>query len=446
MKLPLEAHQALLTRGDRRNFERLCLHVAENGRDTVGLVGAGVSQSRYTSWRGLLSQLHDKARRRVARSRDASAKRELSAAAQIDDPLIKAGVYEALLGSDRFRAFLAQRFASKRVTRAEGLPAAVVRLPFRYVFTTNYDDTLERTYQFLRSGLRASELGLHAINWSNPRDVEQLLANWGKADGRWYIHLHGTAAKPRSMILTERDYTERYVRSDVTTRTLLTLLAFRTVVCLGFSLSDVDLMQVLRHVKALRGRAVEHFALLGLERDDWHRAERRRVEYAEKYGVHPIFYRVGPDGSHGGLLPLLNHMAYHGAEEQLRMRSAQESQPPLKRIESVVRKAWRDPLIADDPNKGLFGGLDTRNGRRLSATVSVAGDNYYWITLKVEAIGNGTPLTGAVTFYTHTSFPRHLWRIRERPKRSVARTKFWVWGGFTVGAVVEVRPWRLSSI
>lgn len=437
MRLPIEAQRALLTRADRKIYERLCSCVAERGRETVGLVGAGVSQARYPTWNGLLHRLHALASRRISRSRVAGAKQALSAAAKIDDPLVKAGVYEILLGSSEFRAFLGKQFATKRVTRAEELPAAVVRLPFRYVFTTNYDDTLEKTYERLRRGLQPRELGLRVIDWSNSPDVEELLANWGKADGRWYIHLHGTAIKPRSMILTEEDYTQRYIRSDATTRTLLTLLAFRTVVCLGFSLRDVDLMQVLRQVKALRGPAVEHFALLGLERHDWRQADRRRVQYAEKYGVHPIFYKVGTRGDHRRLVPLLNSVTYHAAEEQLRMRRTHDKQPPLKRLNAALSEAWRDPLIADDPNKGSFGGSATRSGRRLSATVSVQGQAYYRVRLTVEAVGNAPPLTSAVTFYTHTSFPRDWWRMRVAPKGGVARVSFWVWGAFTVGAVVE---------
>ncbi len=438
MRLPRDVRAALLSRQDAHVYSKLCQEVADNPRDAVGLVGAGVSHGRYPDWDELLDKLRDDIEQRPPRSMREADVRALRDASRIQDRLVKAGVYERLVGRTRFRKFLASQFQSPQRGDDE-LPRLVARLPFRYVFTTNYDDTLERMYRRMRHGLPSRALGLNVVDWSIPSQLSQLIARWGKPMGRWYVHLHGVATRPQSIVLTERDYVDRYVRSDSTTRTLLSLLAFRTLVCLGFSLRDADLTQVLRAIKALRGATPRHFAFLGVAPDEEREARRRRIEYAEKFGVKPVFYRVRTGRSHAALLPLVEHLAYHAAREQLARTSDASPARARERVHARLAAAWRDPLLVDDPNKHAFGGRSVREERRLTVKIGTMWRGQWKLTLKVESTNDARPLTGPVTFYTHPTFPPNLWRIRgHRLARSGAITAtILVWGAFTIGAVVE---------
>lgn len=445
IRLPREVRAALLSREDVEIYRDLCSELANNPRDAVGLVGAGVSHGRYPDWDELLDGLRDQIEKHPPESMRDSDVRELRRASHIQDRLVKAGVYERLVGRRRFRKFLASQFQSPARGDDE-LPRLVARLPFRYVFTTNYDDTLERTYRRMRQGLPARALGLNIVDWSMPSQLTRLVSRWGEPMGRWYVHLHGVASRPQSIVLTEKDYVDRYVRSDSTTRTLLSLLAFRTLVCLGFSLRDADLTQVLRAIKALRGAAPRHYAFLGVAPDEERDARRRRVEYADKFGVKPIYYRVRAGRSHAALLPLVEHLTYYAASEQLARTGDASPALALSRLHASLAEAWRDPLLIDDPNKHAFGGRSEREGRRLTAKIGKRWRGLWNVTMRLESTENAPPLVGPVTFYTHPTFPPSLWRVRgTRLKRSstvVARLR--VWGAFTIGVVVETEALALE--
>lgn len=438
MKIPKHVRDALLTRADAAAYGRLCDEVSQNPRDAVGLVGAGISQERYTSWDGLLKELHAVARTVSDRRLSGDAALKLKAAGAMRDAPVRAHIYESIIGARNFRKLLANIFRSKPYGRKDedGLAAKVARLPFRYVFTTNYDDTLIQAYKKMRIGLSARTMGPKVVDWSDSSAVSELLHRWGKPLGRWYVHLHGTAKRPHDMVLTEDDYARRYLKSDASTRTLLSLLVFRSLVCFGFSLRDADLMQILREIKSLRGNEAQHFAFLGIRRSEESSVARRRVEYLTKYGVSPIFYRVAESGSHRALGPLLEHLTYFTTNEKLKKNKASDRN---RELHASLDRAWRDPLIIDDPNKFAFGGASKKPGRELSAKVSTRGRNWFQVDLILESKDPGKPLKGPVTFYTHPSFPKAYWKLKgEKLKtRQVFKTRFWAYGAFTVGAVVE---------
>lgn len=91
----------------------------------------------------------------------------------------------------------------------------------------------------------------------------------------------------------------------------------------------------------------------------------------------------------------------------------------------------------NDPQKGQWGGLNERNGRRLSATVKpTAGrEDLYDVVLKVDSTNENLPLTGAVKFHLHPTF------FNSNPiifvQDGKAELKLVAWGAFTVGAEAD---------
>jgi hypothetical protein len=90
-----------------------------------------------------------------------------------------------------------------------------------------------------------------------------------------------------------------------------------------------------------------------------------------------------------------------------------------------------------DPQKGRFGGLPERNGRRLDVDVrpSLSTLGIYRIKLKVYSTDTINPLNGEVLFFLHNTFERD---VRSVPvKDGVARLDLLSYGAFTVGAIAD---------
>lgn len=112
----------------------------------------------------------------------------------------------------------------------------------------------------------------------------------------------------------------------------------------------------------------------------------------------------------------------------------------------VAREAdpWDHPTLeretapADDMQKNQWGGAATRNGRRLSATVTPADKNWFEIRMRVESTDPARPLIEKVRFHLHQSFGRRV--VTVSPKDGVAELERVAYGAFTVGAEVEGEP------
>lgn len=91
----------------------------------------------------------------------------------------------------------------------------------------------------------------------------------------------------------------------------------------------------------------------------------------------------------------------------------------------------------NDPQKGQWGGINERNGRKLSATVkpTVGREDLYDVVLKVESTDAANPLSGTIKFHLHPTF------FNSNPiifvQDGKAELKLVAWGAFTVGAEAD---------
>lgn len=96
------------------------------------------------------------------------------------------------------------------------------------------------------------------------------------------------------------------------------------------------------------------------------------------------------------------------------------------------------PTVADDPQKGRFGGKAWNGGRCLTATLDKAPPNarYYKVNLEVSRVNQSSPpLEGVVVFYLHNTFSPSVREVRVSD--GVARLALMSYGAFTVGAVAD---------
>lgn len=418
----------LPTARDREAFDEVANVIRT--RRALAMVGAGVSRGlRYPDWQELLDAMH--ARLDKAPDRAQRASRYLKA---FGDQLWRAEEYRRRLGTDYF-AFLSDTFKQDRGTNST--TRAIVKLPFRHIFTTNYDSSLERAAREVR------RRPLRSVRWDREEELLEFLYRFHEPSFRRLVYVHGHWDSPTSIVLSDADYTARYVRTEGASKRLFALFAMQRFVFFGFSLSDPDLSAIMREVNVAVGSKdkARHFAFIGLgARDD---REVHRSRMLLKFGIQPIFYDAR-DG-HQALDVLLGALLT-GACAQ----SPQPARPPVRSraagrtLRGVVADAERTlvprplpplPRVSDptDPQKDRFGGLSARDNWVLSAAVteSTEDDGWYEIRLDVRSKDSRIPLQGPVRFHLHDTFVTPLRTVRS--KGGAATLELRAYGAFTVG-------------
>jgi len=113
----------------------------------------------------------------------------------------------------------------------------------------------------------------------------------------------------------------------------------------------------------------------------------------------------------------------------------------------AMQKSSAAPVVADDPNKGQFGGSPRANGRELSATIRpIAGAKSSLCKVKicVKSLDPTRPLTGHVRFHLHPSFG--MWSsydVNVNPK-GVAEDEIESFGAFTIGVEADNHQSKLE--
>jgi prokaryotic YEATS domain/SIR2-like domain len=264
-------------------------------------------------------------------------------------------------------------------------------------------------------------------------------------------------------VLTDDDYTERYIRSEQTARNLHILFATKRIVFVGFSLGDPELTYLLRLVKGSMGSQLgpRHFAILALnEAEQIELLERQRLNHL--YGIQPVYYAL--DDTHTGLENIIGELrarqdgverapgspprvgsaagATRGigpaAKKAPRKKAPGPSLAAKPALESAVIETSQriDP---DDPLKGRWGGRPENNYRRLSATVTEVEGRKGWfeIELVVQSTDQALhPLSGYVRFHLHPTFVPAVCQV-EVDSQGVARMTRWGYGAFTVGVEAD---------
>jgi hypothetical protein len=428
------------------------------GKRALALVGAGMSaRVGYPSWASLMSTLADRAVREARKRRNSPEQaprgtnehrlpNEFRDDFTWQGEVLRTRIESITNNNDAYLAFLKETFALNE-RKPDRCSRLVAGLPFRHFLTTNYEQVLALA---MKAERRVSP---KTIDWTVEQDALRMMHTLlDEHEEPHLVYLHGRIENPEGIVLTDRDYARHYLRSDSTMRKLFALFALNRFVFFGFSLTDPDLMALMRQVAG--GLAYErrprHFVILsagpGYPRDDM------RERLINKFGVRPIFYE-NSDGKHTQFASLLCELDRRcrlrtysppkardtaGLTLPLKAGAAGRTERKGRSLTPEARMSRTNALHPDDPRKGMFGGRHHVAGLRLWATVkrSPESSNWFDVTITVEAAeGSGVSLKGTVTFYLHDTFLTPIRKIRVRAGR--ARLEMSSYGAFTVGAITN---------
>jgi SIR2-like domain/prokaryotic YEATS domain len=394
-------------------FERLVDVIKDH---PLALVGAGMSVGAgYPTWDGLMESFHNTI---LELPSPPDAPKYIHQLARVTDPLWRAEEYRRLIGKVGYEALIWNTFKPKNGPITQVLQV-LVDLDFSHVLTTNYDNSLETAYQ-------SANIPITVLNWTDRQGVGSFLREVSRPGGKRYlVYLHGRFDAPDNVVLTERDYVNRYILGDEAIKKLFTLFMVRPVVLIGFSLTDPELTHLIRSTQGYaQASAPTHFVILPLKASQDEGAIAGWLN--GKYGIDPVFYQETP--GHEQLLDVLQELCrYKSTQIERKGKEISRTAPIRRRLE-------HDP---DDPQKGRWEGKSERNGRMLSAEVKRTDDSdWFLVKLKVEpSTTRSKPLTGRVTFYLHPTFTPDKVTIYAKDGR--AEYEVYSYGAFTVGAVAD---------
>ncbi len=429
-------------------------------RSALALVGAGFSQRvGYPSWDRLLNEMADRLDTERARHGNGDVRAAVPVPELLrrhEDFLWRAEELRQRLDEEAYHDFLRARFAPRQ--EEDACLDMLVRLPFRHLLTTNYDDSIERAFR------SAHGRDIDVVVWDDGSNARQMMYDLLRPDlPRRLVYLHGRMGEEVNVVLTDRDYAERYLRNDSTVRKLFAIFAMQRLVLFGFSLRDPDLSAIMRQVAGALGYdRARHYAFVGLKAGDGETpGEDREIErrrFRQKYGVDAIFY----DGANSHLLlkVLMEHMLAvcegrarpsGGTPFSIASATAPSTTPQYENVtvsdaDSVVverniadtnKQSRMNPRVPDDPRKGMFGGnpVDSVHGRRLTATVSPSGSSktLFSVRLEVSGMPGFPPIDDMVLFYLHNTFSPSEVAVQVAEGQAVLHLV--AYGAFTVGAL-----------
>jgi uncharacterized protein (DUF2235 family) len=148
-------------------------------------------------------------------------------------------------------------------------------LPFAAALTTNFDNLLDRAFEFPPEKVRT------------PQDVEAILASL-KANEFFLLHLYGTLDRPDTMLVSPAQF-EDSISGNLPFRELFeSLFVTRTILFVGCSLEGIE--AYLRGLRFKRKPSRSHYAIAGVAGDSW---QVKAGVLRERYGIEVIPYSDG---------------------------------------------------------------------------------------------------------------------------------------------------------
>jgi hypothetical protein len=250
---------------DKRVFLKEYTRALREGAGAL-FVGAGISRAAgYVDWKQLLKEIADDLGLDIDRETD------LIALAQFH--------VNSRGARDRVNQLLIDEF----LEHAELTPShrLIATLPVDIIWTTNYDDLLERA--FLEANKRTDV----------KRRREDFAVTLRRADVTIY-KMHGDKYSPAEAVLTKEDYETYNITRELFTIALKGDLAKRTFLFIGFSFADPNVMYILARVKQLlEANSRQHYCVLkaptAAEDGDY---QCRRFEHwltdLHRYNIQPV--------------------------------------------------------------------------------------------------------------------------------------------------------------
>jgi hypothetical protein len=235
-------------------------------------VGAGLSQgAKLPSWGNLLTELIDKVEEETSTSAEKIKEcRELA-----KNParyLLLAEELKEILQDDLY-SFIKQKFDDKSIKPTEA-HKVMLKLNYKFIITTNYDTLIEKTF---------NEIGIDVPIILSYKQAPTI--NYNVYNGEKFIlKAHGDArSAPEEIILTEKDYRNIMHTQRGYQAVLQGLFSLNTVLFLGASLNDPELILLLNFIHNIfHGGTPNHYALIPSDQITQTEIERWRKDFRIK--------------------------------------------------------------------------------------------------------------------------------------------------------------------
>jgi hypothetical protein len=157
------------------------------------------------------------------------------------------------LGKTGFHDFMMEQFRQskpKPTSTHQWLP----KIPFSAVLTTNYDRLLEKTYED-----SYKDASFHMFTNKDYPELAMAL----RSGEPYLLKTHGTIDRIETIVLGTKDYREVMHNNPAYRQYLRTLFSSKTVLFLGFGLTDPDLNLLLEEMRAIfHDYTTTHYALM----------------------------------------------------------------------------------------------------------------------------------------------------------------------------------------
>jgi hypothetical protein len=291
-------------------------------QNCVVFVGAGLSEGAgLPGWSKLLHQMISWCE---SHNIDLSNKADIeNLLDEKKDMLAAADVLRAKMGDDNYRQFMEEVFLRPDLKPAE-VHRILSRIPFVCAGTTNYDQLVEEGYRETHPG--------ESFNVFTQVDHEHLGTSL-HAKRFFVLKAHGTIERFDTIVLGWKEY-NRLIHASEGYRTFLRALFInRTVLFIGFSMTDPELLLLLGGLKEVfKGHTPTHYALMNVSST----TQTEQELFEENYGVKIISYTpsaIDHPEVKAFLLELsekvTQNAAWHQVEE---LRKAAETDDPHYRV------------------------------------------------------------------------------------------------------------------
>lgn len=272
---------------DKKQLLKEYSEAIRNG-DAAMFVGAGASRAvGYVDWKGLLKEIAEDLGLDVKRESD------LVTLAQFH--------LNDRKGRDKLNKLLVDEFQeSHDPTETHTL---IAPLPVHTIWTTNYDDLLERAYE--AAGKRVDV----------KRHAEDINFTRGRSDVTVY-KMHGDKTRVAEAVLAKDDYETYHPKRELFSIALRGDLTQKTFLFVGVSFTDPNLAYILNRVRQLvtvNGR--KHYCLLRAPKaEDYEGADYDAVRFKhflvdlERYNIRPVL--IGDYNEIPAILQELNRRSH----------------------------------------------------------------------------------------------------------------------------------------
>ncbi|WP_343570395.1 SIR2 family protein [Sphingobacterium sp.] len=227
----------------------------KNGKGGI-YVGAGLSQSvGLPSWKGLLEELI-KLVESVSFKPNDDFIEGIRQLIEVPDKFLTAAQELKDFLQDDFRKFIIDRFADKCPAPGD-VHKIIVRLPFKFILTTNYDTLIENAY------VQEIQRQAKVYTFKDSADVAYDLWNGTS----FILKAHGDANKAQQgIILTEKDYRQILFQERGYQSVLQSIFTTKTILFVGSSMTDPELKLLLSFIhSSFHGGGPTHYALISKE-------------------------------------------------------------------------------------------------------------------------------------------------------------------------------------